>query len=199
MRSTLLKVVSLIAVASASVFLFVNIGHSAGSPLIISEFRFRGPNGANDEFVEIYNNSDTDHTVAATDGSSGYALAASDGNARFVIPNGTVIPARGHYLGVNTIAYSLVCPRRETARPQTAMRLLQPTYPITPASRCSAPQTLQTSRSRIVSTPWARRMSSTHSIARAPGFSPLIPFSIDYSFVRKVPYWRERRGLAGRQ
>ena len=107
MRIPLLKVVSLIAVAGAAVFLFVTISYSAGSPLLISEFRMRGPNGANDEFVEIYNNSDTAHTVATTDGSSGYALVASDGVARFVIPNGTVIPARGHYLGVNTIAYSL--------------------------------------------------------------------------------------------
>jgi hypothetical protein len=74
---------------------------------VISEFRFRGPNGANDEFVEIYNNTDTDHTVASSDGSSGYALIASDGVIRFVIPNGTVIPARGHYLGVNSVAYSL--------------------------------------------------------------------------------------------
>jgi len=86
---------------------FVTPGRTSDSPLIISEFRFRGPNGANDEFVEIYNNTDADHTVLASDGSSGYALVASDGNARFVIPNGTVIPARGHYLGVNSVAYSL--------------------------------------------------------------------------------------------
>src|SRR5204863_2708118 len=35
------------------------------------------------------------------------ALAASSGGIRFTIPNGTVIPARGHYLGVNSVAYSL--------------------------------------------------------------------------------------------
>ncbi|HEX7296952.1 MAG TPA: lamin tail domain-containing protein, partial [Pyrinomonadaceae bacterium] len=102
-----LRATILALIACASVFLFVRSGSTSNSPLIISEFRFRGPNGANDEFVEIYNNTDTDHTVAASDGSSGYALVASDGNARFVIPNGTVIPARGHYLGANTIAYSL--------------------------------------------------------------------------------------------
>jgi len=55
----------------------------------------RGPNGANDEFVEIYNNSNNALTVGSTD-SSGYALAASDGVTRFIIPNGTIIPARGH-------------------------------------------------------------------------------------------------------
>jgi subtilisin-like proprotein convertase family protein len=82
-------------------------GVAAGTaPLIISEFRLRGPNGAIDEFVEIYNNSDTATYVLATDGSAGFALAASDGAIRFIIPNGTIIPARGHYLGTN-FAYSL--------------------------------------------------------------------------------------------
>jgi hypothetical protein len=73
--------------------------------LVISEFRLRGPSGANDEFIEIYNNSGADHTVAG--GGTGYAVAASNGVARCVIPNGTVIPNRGHYLCVNSVAYSL--------------------------------------------------------------------------------------------
>jgi predicted extracellular nuclease len=75
--------------------------------LIISEFRLRGSNGANDEFVELYNNTNSDILVNATDGSAGYSLAASDGIARFTVPNGTTIPARGHYLGVNSVGYSL--------------------------------------------------------------------------------------------
>ncbi|HEX3560820.1 MAG TPA: Calx-beta domain-containing protein [Pyrinomonadaceae bacterium] len=62
---------------------------------------------ANDEFVELYNNTDTPLLVTTTDGSKGWALAASDGVVRFVIPNGTLIPARGHFLGVNTLGYSL--------------------------------------------------------------------------------------------
>ena len=57
------------------------------------------------EFVEIYDNSGADHTVAG--GGTGYALAASDGVARCVIPNGTVTPAGGHSLCANSIAYSL--------------------------------------------------------------------------------------------
>jgi len=56
-----------------------------GTSLIISEFRLRGPNGANDEFIEIYNNSNNAVNVQASDGSSGYAVAASDGLVRFVI------------------------------------------------------------------------------------------------------------------
>jgi hypothetical protein len=86
---------------------WAKVAAPAGSgELLISEFRLSGPGGAADEFVEIYNNSDTPHTVAAVDG-AGYALAASDGTVRFTIPNGTVIPARGHYLGVNSGGYSL--------------------------------------------------------------------------------------------
>jgi len=86
---------------------------TSGGTLVISEFRLRGPGtalGANaqtDEFVELYNNNDVPFTVNAADGSTGYALVASDGVARFIIPNGTVIPARGHYLGINSTGYSL--------------------------------------------------------------------------------------------
>lgn len=105
--------------ASRNLFAFSQLLEPAGTvataPLMISEFRLRGPNGPNDEFVEIYNNGDAPHTVAAFDGSMGYALVGSsnavinDGlvSTRFVIPNGTVIPARGHFLAVNSVGYSL--------------------------------------------------------------------------------------------
>jgi hypothetical protein len=101
---------------------------SAGG-LIISEFRFRGPGtsptpGAsqNDEFIELYNASGSDIVVSAADGSEGYSVAASvptpaglkDAGAQpaastrlFVIPNGKRIPARGHYLAVNSLGFSL--------------------------------------------------------------------------------------------
>jgi hypothetical protein len=80
---------------------------TAPAAIMISEFRFRGPNGVNDEFVEIYNNTDYYLLVATVDGSQGWSLVASDGLVRFVIPNGTVIPPRSHYLAVNTLGYSL--------------------------------------------------------------------------------------------
>lgn len=77
--------------------------------ILISEFRLSGPdpNGAANEFIELYNNTDAPIAVSTTDGSSGWAVAASDGVVRFVIPNGTIIPARGHFLGVNSNGYSL--------------------------------------------------------------------------------------------
>jgi hypothetical protein len=90
---TVSAVLVLMAAHEASLF-------AAGS-LIISEFRVRGPAGAADEFIEIYNDSGADHTVASISG-AGYAIAASDGVTRCTIPNGTVIPARGHWLCANT-------------------------------------------------------------------------------------------------
>lgn len=87
--------------------------------VLISEFRFRGLAGGNDEFIEFYNNSDTAITVTDTapdtnattpDGWALVAVNATNTTAiRFVIPNGTVIPPRGHFLAVNTAAsgYSL--------------------------------------------------------------------------------------------
>jgi hypothetical protein len=78
----------------------------AAAQLVISEFRLRGLNGANDEYVEIYNPAPTAHTVTSSDGSLGYALATSSG-IRFIIQNGTVIPPHGHFLGINTVGYSI--------------------------------------------------------------------------------------------
>ncbi|HUC20762.1 MAG TPA: hypothetical protein VMR98_04690, partial [Candidatus Polarisedimenticolaceae bacterium] len=84
--------------------------------LRISEFRFNGPNGATDEFFEIYNASPTAHQVGGTSlsNSGGYGLFASAGNgvtsntATLVclIPNGTIIPARGYVLCTGS-SYSL--------------------------------------------------------------------------------------------
>jgi hypothetical protein len=78
--------------------------------VIISELRLRGPAGAEDEFVELYNNTDQPITVQALDASSGWTVAISNGQITgplFTIANGTIIPARGHLLGANTNGYSL--------------------------------------------------------------------------------------------
>ena len=89
-------------------FIGTNLNGDEGDTraLMISEFRFSGPAGPLDEFVEFYNNSGRDLTVRTGDGSSGWALVASDGIVRFIIPAGTVIPARGHFLATGS-AYSL--------------------------------------------------------------------------------------------
>jgi hypothetical protein len=85
-----------------------------GTPgtVIISELRASGPAGPDDEFVELYNNTDADITVAASDASAGWAIVKSGNDCSAtpvvvaVIPAGTVIPARGNYL-VTGSAYSL--------------------------------------------------------------------------------------------
>ncbi len=87
--------------------------------LIINEFRLRGPQGVRDEFVELYNPGTTPVYVNTTDNSDGWALVYSANGTTAtgiaVIPNGTVIPAKGHFLivdnpdGANgpTVTYSL--------------------------------------------------------------------------------------------
>lgn len=72
--------------------------------LIISEFRLSGPNGADDEYVELYNTTGSRLIVQAADDSQGLGVAASDGNTRCTVPNGTVIPVNGHYLCANSSA-----------------------------------------------------------------------------------------------
>ena len=86
-------------------------GDATGT-FLISEIRTSGPGGAGDDFVEVYNNSGTPLTITASDASAGYGLfkMGADCSAAPIligtIPNGTVIPAHGHFLFVGS-AYSL--------------------------------------------------------------------------------------------
>ncbi len=85
---------------------------STPGTVIISELRTSGPAGSDDDFVELLNNTDADITVQASDASAGWALAKVGASCSdtpiviAVIPNGTVIPARGNYLLVGS-TYSL--------------------------------------------------------------------------------------------
>ena len=83
----------------------VNSAPVAGS-VIISEFREQGPGGAADDFVELYNNTNSNITVATNDGTAGWGLVGTGLVQYTVIPKGTVIPARAHMLAVGT-GYSL--------------------------------------------------------------------------------------------
>ncbi|HZG52489.1 MAG TPA: thrombospondin type 3 repeat-containing protein [Pyrinomonadaceae bacterium] len=77
--------------------------------VLITEFRFRGEgtaaaaDGMLDEFVEIYNNTNAPFVVDTADNSDGWAVVAADGGVRFLVPAGTLIPARAHYLGANSV------------------------------------------------------------------------------------------------
>ena len=164
------------------VVMIFGLAQVAAGQLIISEFRVRGPNGANDEFIEIFNNSGADHTVAG--GGTGYAVAASNGVARCVIPNGTVIPNRGHYLCVNSVGYSLA------------------TYPAGNGTTATGDATYTTdipdnagiaifNTSVAASFTLANRLDAIGSTSEAntlykegTGYPALTPFSIDYAFYR---------------
>ena len=85
---------------------------SVASPVIISELRTSGPNGSGDDFVELLNTTDSDITVVSSDGSTGWSIVQSGAGCSTtpvvvgVVPNGTVIRARGNYLLTGS-AYSL--------------------------------------------------------------------------------------------
>jgi hypothetical protein len=89
--------------------------------LIISEFRMRGPAGVRDEFVELVNNTNNPITVSTTDGSEGWTLVYSSPSgtiaAMALIPNGTVIPAHGHYLMTNEVRATGIAPYSLSANP----------------------------------------------------------------------------------
>lgn len=88
--------------------------------VLISQFRLRGPQGPNDEFIEVYNNTDNDilvtdsHPVTcAAQGvipgpaiKCGWAILDAQGSAssipRAIITAGSTIPARGFYLLANS-------------------------------------------------------------------------------------------------
>ena len=73
-------------------------------PVVISEFRTRGPNGASDEFVEIYNNSDSTIDV------SGWKLKASSSTGtisnRLTLSANAILQAHKHLLLGNASGYS---------------------------------------------------------------------------------------------
>lgn len=152
--------------------------------LVISEFRVRGPNGANDEFIEIYNASGADHTVTAASG-TGYGVAASDGTTRCSLPNGTVIPNRGHYLCVNSVGYSLASYPAGNGTTATGDATYTTDIPD------NAGIALFNNNTGGGSYVLANRLDAVGSTSEAntlykegTGYPALTPFSIDYAFVR---------------
>src|SRR5205085_5099964 len=154
--------------------------------LIISEFRRRGPSGANDEYVELYNPGSSPVTVSTSDASAGWALAASPGGIRFTVPNGTVIPAHGHYLGVNSVAYSLAS--YPAGNGTTATGDATYTTDIPDNAGIALFNTANPANFTL-----ANRLDAVGSVAEANtlykegvGYATLTPFSIDYTFYRNL-------------
>src|SRR5689334_1205519 len=170
-------------VSAGLLTMMLGLAQVAAGQLIISEFRVRGPNGANDEFIELYNNSGADHTVAG--GGTGYAVAASNGVARCVIPNGTVIPNRGHYLCVNSIGYSLASYPAGNSTTATGDATYTTDIPD------NAGIAIFNNNTGGASYSIANRLDAVGSTSEAnttykegTGYPALVPFSIDYSFYR---------------
>ncbi len=99
-RSILLGL-SLLVVAVLALEMFpVRHVQAVSTSVVISEFRTRGPNGASDEFVELFNvtNSPIDIGGWKINGSNSGGTVST----RVTITTGTMIPAHGHFLATNS-------------------------------------------------------------------------------------------------
>jgi predicted extracellular nuclease len=90
------------AVAVAVTLKQEHLSARSASGIVISEYRLRGPAGANDEFIELFNAGAGDVNV------SGWQLRASTNTnivtALTTLPNGTIIRRGCYYLIANTVS-----------------------------------------------------------------------------------------------
>ena len=185
-RASFAAIVAFLLLIMISGLQNVSAQTATAGEIIISEFRVRGPNGANDEFIELYNKSGTDHTVTAASG-TGYGVAASDGGLRCSIPDGTTIPVNGHYLCVNSVGYSLASYPAGNGTTATGDATYTTDIPD------NAGIALFNNNTGGASFSLANRLDAAGSTSEAntlykegTGYPALTPFSIDYSFYRKI-------------
>jgi uncharacterized repeat protein (TIGR01451 family) len=162
--------------------------------LVISEFRVRGPGGggqgrkglsntAADEFIEIYNNTESSHLVTSASG-TGYAIVASDGVLRCTIPDNTIIPAKGHFLCVNSNGYSLSAYPAGNGSTATGDASYTTDIPDNAGialfnNNSGEDYTLAARLDAVGSTAEANTLYK-----EGTGYPALTPFNIDYSFYR---------------
>jgi len=171
---------------SAMAFILLCVAAPQASALIIGEFRVRGPNGANDEFIKLYNETASPLTVVATGTGTGYGVAASDGTLRCSVPNGTVIPAHGHYLCVNSVAYSIGAYPAGNGTTATGDATYVTDIPDNAgialfSSNTPAEFLLANRLDAVGSTSEANTLYK-----EGAGYPALTPFSIDYAFTRDI-------------
>jgi len=85
---------------------------NGSSGIVISEFRFDGPNGTSDEFVEIVNNTSAPKTIVSSDannlkGWSVWGLVAGNAQKVCTIPFNTLLAPGQHFLCAKTPGYEL--------------------------------------------------------------------------------------------
>ena len=160
--------------------------NAVSTTLVISEFRLRGPSGANDEFIEIQNISASAVVVADSGAGTGFAIVASDGTARCIIPNSTVIPPYAHYLCTNSVAYSLGSYAAGAGTTATG----DATYTVDIPDNAGI---ALFNTSIAANFDLARQIDAVGSNSEAnalyregAGYPALTPFSIDYSFTRNI-------------
>ena len=78
------------------------LGAQSAGGVVVNEFRVRGPNGGNDEFIELFN-----PTAAPVD-IGGWKIRGSNASGtmgdRFTIPAATILNAGCYYLATNAAA-----------------------------------------------------------------------------------------------
>lgn len=171
---------------SAMAFILLCFAAPQASALIIGEFRLRGPNGANDEFIKLYNETASPLTVVATGTGTGYGVAASDGTLRCSVPNGTVIPAHGHYLCTNSVGYSIGAYPAGNGTTATGDATYVTDIPDNAgialfSSNTPAEFLLANRLDAVGSTSEANTLYK-----EGAGYPALTPFSIDYAFTRDI-------------
>lgn len=107
---------------------------------------------------------------------------------RFSIPNGTIIPARGHFLGVNSVGYSLA------SYPSGASMTANGDKTFIKDIPDNAGVALFDNDTGGASYALAHRLDAVGTTAepkvlyrKGAGLPPLTPFSVDHSWVRKFP------------
>jgi predicted extracellular nuclease len=78
---------------------------ASSSGIVISEIRFRGPTGGNDEFVELFNTASTAVDISGWR-LQGCAGASGIASTRATVPSATVLRPGQHYLFTNSSGYS---------------------------------------------------------------------------------------------
>ena len=134
LTSRYVRPLSLTLIACAALFLFVTPGRTADSSLIISEFRLRGPNGANDEFIEIYNNTDSAHVVTARTARRAMACLRRMACCASLFRTAPSFPRAVIILAPTPWAIRLPTIRRATQLPPSPTQPGPPTSPTTRAS-----------------------------------------------------------------
>ena len=177
--------------ANAPAFSVVPSGNvTTAGQLIISEYRVRGfsPNPATNEYVELYNATEIPLTVQSADGSPGLAVAASDGVLRCLVPNGTIIPARGHFLCTNSGSYALGGYPSGTGATATGDQTFAIDIPD------QAGIALFNNATGGASFSMANRLDAVGPTSEADslyregaGLAALTPFSIDSAWIRRFP------------